>query len=422
MNPAFLRFFLFFVALLVFDVYGFEALKTAFGRPLWLRILYWSTSGLVLALLVYNFVNFHPQGGPHKMVQLMIGAVILFYVPKMVLGSVLLMEDLYRVGKWMVDFGLQAFGSRENTDPIALTSRRKFISQMAWALAAVPFAGILHGIWKGRFNYRVIKHTLFFPDLPEAFDGYRIVQVSDIHAGSLDQPEKIAYGVDLANAQDPDMLVFTGDLVNNLASEAEEWIPVFGQFKGRDGQFSIYGNHDYGDYVPWDSQELKAANLDRLAEIHREMGFTLLRNESIVLERNGERLALVGVENYGKPPFKQYGNLGKALEGVAPEDFTVLLSHDPSHFDLEVKEHPNTIHLTLSGHTHGMQFGIEIPGWIKWSPVKFMYPKWAGLYEENKRYLHVNRGFGYIAFPGRVGMWPEVTLLELRRGNRSEQA
>jgi predicted MPP superfamily phosphohydrolase len=417
MNPAFIRFALFFIALLVFDVYGFEALKTAFGRPLWLRILYWSTSAAVLGLMVYNFVRFHPQGGPHGGIQLMIGALILFYVPKMILGSVLLLEDVYRVGKWMVDFGLATFGpSQEQPDPVLLASRRAFISRTAWVLAAVPFVGVLHGIWKGRFNYRVIKETLTFKDLPEAFDGFKIVQVSDIHAGSLDHPEKIAYGVDLANAQDPDILVFTGDLVNNLASEAEDWKETFGRFQAKQGRFSIYGNHDYGDYVPWESPEAKAANLTRLAEIHGEMGFTLLRNEHVVLERNGERLVLAGVENYGKPPFKQYGNLNQALKGVQPSDFTVLLSHDPSHFDLEVKQHPQPIALTLSGHTHGMQFGIEIPGWIKWSPVKFMYPKWAGLYEENRRYLYVNRGFGYIAFPGRVGMWPEVTVLELKRG------
>jgi predicted MPP superfamily phosphohydrolase len=220
----------------------------------------------------------------------------------------------------------------------------------------------------------------------------------------------------MVSALGADCIVFTGDMVNNTASEAEPWIPVFQRLKAKSGIFSILGNHDYGDYWRFPSPEAKVANMDRLKEIHAEMGMDLLLNDSRFFERNGQRLYLAGVENWGLPPFPQYGDLNSALNQIPEDAFTVLLSHDPSHFDAEVKQHPNKIHLTLSGHTHGMQFGIEIPGWIKWSPVKFKYPKWAGLYpEQDGRVLHVNRGFGFLAFPGRVGIWPEITHITLKK-------
>ena len=203
--------------------------------------------------------------------------------------------------------------------------------------------------------------------------------------------------------------------MNNKAEEMEPWIKSFSRLKGKYGQYSILGNHDYGDYISWDSAEHKQANMNRLYEIHEELGFTLMRNENTHIEKDGERIALLGVENWGKPPFPQHGDLKKTMAGVDANAFKVLMSHDPSHFDEEVKHQEEKIHLTLSGHTHGMQFGIEIPGWIKWSPVKYRYPKWAGLYEDLGRYLYVNRGFGYLAFPGRVGIWPEITLIELKK-------
>jgi hypothetical protein len=257
---------------------------------------------------------------------------------------------------------------------------------------------------------------LEYEDLPEAFDGFTIAQISDIHSGSFDNQEKVQYGVDMVTELGADAVVFTGDMVNNIADEAEPWIPTFQRLKGKLGIFSILGNHDYGDYWKFPTPEAKVANLDRLKEIHKEMGMDLLLNESRYFERNGQRIYLAGVENWGLPPFPPYGDLDKALEQIPEDAFTVLLSHDPSHFDAKVKQHPIKVHLTLSGHTHGMQFGIEIPGWIKWSPVKFKYPKWAGVYrEEDGKVLHVNRGFGYLAFPGRVGMWPEITHITLKK-------
>ena len=299
-----------------------------------------------------------------------------------------------------------------------MPSRRKFISTIAIGLAAIPFAGLLYGMYKGRYNFRVLKYTLYFEDLPDAFDGYRISQISDVHSGSFDNKNKIQYGVDLLKEQDSDMVVFTGDLVNNKASEMEDWKDLFSEVKARDGVFSILGNHDYGDYHNWESATAKKENLDKLKQTHAEMGWDLMLNENRFIEKNGQRIALVGVENWGAGGFKKAGDLEKAGEGVEENDFKILLSHDPSHWEQEVKKHPKKYHLTMSGHTHGMQFGIEIPGWFKWSPVQYRYKHWAGIYEEAGRYINVNRGFGFLAYPGRVGIWPEISVIELKKGSK----
>ena len=256
---------------------------------------------------------------------------------------------------------------------------------------------------------------LAFDDLPKAFDGFTITQISDIHSGSFDNAAKVNYGVDLINEQQSDVILFTGDIVNNKADELLPWKDAFGRLSAKEGVYSILGNHDYGDYVNWETKEDKEANLQQLFDLQTEMGFTLLRNETHFLEKEGERLALVGVENWGKGGFKKKGDLDKAVATVEAKDFKILLSHDPSHWEAKVLPHPYNFHLTLSGHTHGMQFGIEIPGWFKWSPVKWRYKQWAGLYQENKQWINVNRGFGFLGYPGRVGIWPEITKITLKR-------
>ena len=393
----------FFIAV---DLYAYQAFKTAIKSP-WTPWVFWSTTGLYVLFMTY-VIMVQRNGVRYDLVQYVAGATITLLVPKLITLAPLVIEDVYRLARWVAS----AFSSK----PTALPSRRTFISQVALGLAAIPFAGIIYGMWKGKYRYRVLSHTLEYEDLPEAFDGFTIAQISDIHSGSFDNPEKVRYGVDMVNQLNADIVVFTGDMVNNLAEEAEPYIPIFGSLKGKHGQYSILGNHDYGDYHNFPSATAKVDNLNRLKEIHGEMGMDLLLNESRTFEREGQQLFLAGVENWGLPPFPQYGDLGKSLEGVPNEGFTVLLSHDPSHYDAEVKKHNNKVHLTLAGHTHGMQFGIEIPGWIKWSPVKFRYPKWAGLYkDDSNQHLHVNRGFGYLAFPGRVGMWPEITHITLKK-------
>ena len=300
-----------------------------------------------------------------------------------------------------------------------IPSRRRFVSLIGMGVAAIPFAGMIYGMLWGRYNYRVVKHTLYFDDLPEAFDGYRVVHISDIHSGSFDIAEKVQYGIDMINAQQGDVIFFTGDLVNNKAEEMRPWIAHFKQLHAKDGVYSVLGNHDYGDYVQWDSPDEKAKNLETLKQIHQQLGFCLLNNESVFLSRGQQRIAVVGVENWGQG-FVKKGNLKQALSQVDKKDFKILLSHDPTHWQYEVLKDPNFIHLTLSGHTHGMQFGIEIPGVIKWSPAGWRYKYWGGVYKEKDRYINVNRGFGYLAFPGRVGMPPEITVIELK--NKTKEA
>lgn len=272
----------------------------------------------------------------------------------------------------------------------------------------------LYGILKGKYAYRVIKHTLFFKDLPAAFDGFTITQISDVHAGSFTNPKAVQKGIDMINAQQSDLFVFTGDLVNNKAEEIKPWIGHFSQIKAKYGQFSILGNHDYGDYVKWENELAKLGNLIQLKKYHAELGFRLLLDEHVELQKDGDKIILAGIENWGLG-FGERGDLVKALQGTTKDEFKILLSHDPSHWEAQVKNNSNKIHLSLAGHTHGMQFGIEAFG-IKWSPVKFRYKHWAGIKEENGRVLNVNRGFGFIGFSGRVGIWPEITVIKLKKG------
>jgi predicted MPP superfamily phosphohydrolase len=286
-------------------------------------------------------------------------------------------------------------------------------------VAAVPFTAFFYAMLKGKYDYRIHRETLYFSDLPDAFDGFTITQLSDIHSGSFDNSAAVQRGIDLAQAQKSDLFVFTGDLVNNAAWEIEPYIDRFRQLKAPYGQFSILGNHDYGDYIQWNSEAEKAANLDKLKEHHKALGYRLLLDESLEIEKGGQKISLIGVQNWGKG-FIQIGNLDKALKGVDQNAFKVLLSHDPTHWEEKVRFNPTTIHLTLSGHTHGAQFGIETAN-FRWSPVKYRYLDWAGLVNEKNRYLYVNRGFGFLAFSGRLGIWPEITVITLRKKAESPE-
>ncbi len=322
------------------------------------------------------------------------GLLLITYIPKMVIMVVMLSEDVFR----LIGGCIRAFLG--NSEQSFLPDRRKFVSQIALGLAAIPFLSLLYGMTKGKYNFKVIKQTVFFPDLPDAFDGMTITQISDVHSGSFDNHEEIEHAIDLINAQKSDIILFTGDIVNTHAEEMHPWIDAFKRIETPEmGKYSVLGNHDYGEYVTWPSQEEKEKNFEDIKDLHRQIDFKLLLNENIKLERNGEQIALIGVENWGHN-FKKAGDLTKATQGVAQKDFKILMSHDPSHWEYEVKNNPNNYHLTLSGHTHGLQFGIEIPGVIKWSPVQYVYKQWAGLYENIGRYVYVNRGFGFHAYPG----------------------
>ncbi len=403
-----MRVILFLAILFTFDLYAFQAFRFLIkGR--WGIFLYFLVTALILFGLYWQVSNGDRRSWSVT-TQVFIVAFVAMIVCKIILIIAMFGEDIFRSLEGLY------YKLSGKTTSYSLPSRRKFVSQIALGIAAIPFVSILYGVFKGRYNFKVLTYTLHFEDLPEAFDGYRITQISDIHSGSFDNKEKVEYAIDLINEQQSDAILFTGDMVNNEAVEMEPWIDSFSKLKAKDGKFSVLGNHDYGDYVQWESPEVKEENLNRLKEIQKEIGFDLILNDSRFLEKNGERIALVGVENWGAGGFKKAGDLNKAITNVASEDFKILLSHDPSHWENEVISHKDHFHLTLSGHTHGMQFGIEIPGWIKWSPVKWRYKYWAGVYEEMGQFINVNRGFGYLAFPGRVGIWPEITVLELKKG------
>ena len=321
-------------------------------------------------------------------------------------------EDIFRVGSGSTRFFMQS----ENFE--FLNSRRKFVSQIGLGLAAIPFASLIYGVTVGKYNYKVIKQRIYFPDLPEAFDGFKITQISDVHSGSFDNAEKINYAIDLVNEQDSDMILFTGDIVNTHATEMHPWIDTFKRIKKHAyGKYAVLGNHDYGEYVTWPNEKEKEANFQAIKGLYGQIDFDLLLNEHTYIEKGADRFALIGVENWGHN-FKKAGDIAKASEGVAQSDFKVLMSHDPSHWDYEIKNHDKNFHLTLAGHTHGMQFGIEIPGYFKWSLAQYVYAQWAGLYENLGRYVYVNRGFGFHAYPGRVGIMPEITVIELKKGER----
>ncbi|WP_233268757.1 metallophosphoesterase [Mucilaginibacter lacusdianchii] len=325
----------------------------------------------------------------------LMGLMLLTFVPRLFSLPILLVEDITRLFR-------------------GFPPRAIWVSELTFGIATVLFLIVLFGLTRGRHFYRVRRETLYFTDLPEAFDGFTITQITDVHSGSFSDADGVQKGLDLVNAQHSDVILFTGDLVNNQASEMDRWIPAFEELRAPMGKFSVLGNHDYGDYIRWESTEAKRANLNRLKQIHAEIGFRLLLDEAITLQKNGQSITLLGVENWGKGGFHKYGDLNKATASVPDKAFKILMSHDPSHWEGVILDHHQHIHLTLSGHTHGMQFGIELFG-FKWSPIKYVYKQWAGLYQQKGRYLYVNRGFGFLGLKGRIGMWPEIAVITLKR-------
>ena len=387
----------------IIEIYVYQAIRNITTNN-YIRIGYWVFTLLAYGIILYWILTFNKASRDHQQIQLMVSAMMIFVLPKLLSVIFLLIGDFTR----FVEFGFKYFTAKENYFP----ERRKFISTTALAAAGIFSALAIDGIIFGKYRHTVRKVKLRFKNLPENFKGYKIVQISDVHSGSFFNPQKLQKAIDLINEQDADVVLFTGDMVNNYADEFKPFIPLFKSIKAKDGKFSILGNHDYGDYGAWNSREEKAQNIPTLKNYQAEAGFKLLRNENIALEKNGEKIYLLGVENWGIKPFPQYGDLDKALKGVPEDAIKVLMSHDPTHFDEVVKKHKTHVHLTLSGHTHGMQFGLDLKN-IKWSPVKFKYKKWADLYESEGKYLYVNRGFGVIAYPGRVGINPEITVIEL---------
>lgn len=329
-------------------------------------------------------------------------AFLIVFVPQLIILVLGIIGDL---ALWISSF----FASQEH-----LESRRKFVGISLLGIASIPFMGIIHGVIVGKYNFKTIRHRLGFDHLPKSFDGYKIVHISDIHVGSLDNKSKIKEAVDMAIKEDPDLLLFTGDLVNHSSREVEGWEEILNKFKAKDGLFAVLGNHDYAPYMQASPEE-KLKELDRTKAKYKELGFTLLNNENTLLKRGNDSLRLLGVEYWGNTMKDQPGDLEKAIVGVDENEFKILMSHDPSHVEKVVFPHKMPFELTLSGHTHGMQFGIEIPGWIKWSPIQYVYRYWAGLYQKNGQFLNVNRGFGFHAYSGRTGIWPEISVITLSK-------
>jgi predicted MPP superfamily phosphohydrolase len=416
-NPiVFIIFFTFII--LVLDFYAYSGVKklAAGYRKITKRIifyLYWVVPFLLITALNL-FVFFNHSIDPANMLSYfhyISGTFILFYVPKLVFIIFNLFDDLIRIIKWIAKKFKKNGDADSNGESI---TRKQFLAKTGIIIAGLPFLSIAYGIKWGRFDFTIRNHTLNYTNLPSAFDGLKVVQISDFHIGSfLNNIDEVETAIELINEQNADLLLFTGDFVNNLSSEMNSFIPILNKLKAKNGKYSILGNHDYGDYVRWDSIEEKRSNLDRLIKIQEDLGFKMLINESQKVILNGEEIELVGVENWGLPPFPQYGDLGKALSKTNSDSFKILMSHDPTHWDEQVLD-KTRIDLTLSGHTHGAQFGIEIPGW-RWSPVNMRYKRWGGLYTEGKQSLYVNTGIGFIGFPGRVGMPPEITVIELNK-------
>lgn len=404
-----LRWILFLIIYAALGFYTLQALKTVTKYP-WAQYLFIAIALLIAGNFIYQFTMGEEPGRvlsqPKSFAFGFLLAALTFQI---ITIFFLFSEDIFRI----VAAGYHKISG--NTTEFSLPQRRRFLSLIGLGIAALPFGALLYGMYKGKYNFKVLKYTMEYEDLPDSFDGYQITQISDVHSGSFDNRKKIEYAIDLVNQQKSDVLLFTGDMVNNKTEEMYPWKDLFSTLEAKDGKFSVLGNHDYGDYIPWDTEEAKSANLQELKDLQKEIGFDLLLNESRYLQKGNDRIALIGVENWGKGGFKKAGDLQKAKSAVNKEDFKILMSHDPSHWQEEIVPDDYHYHLTLSGHTHGMQFGIEIPGWIKWSPVKWRYKQWAGIYEEMGEFINVNRGFGFLGYPGRVGIWPEITVITLKK-------
>jgi predicted MPP superfamily phosphohydrolase len=412
-NSGFFFFLLAMMALL--DFYIFHAIQVVFPASpkarLTITIIYWSISvAAFIFFMLMPYGNF--DSWPRWLLTYTRATVIGLFVSKVITSLFFAVDDIRRGGAWII--GKLA----GNTPPEIIQgggdgiTRSVFISWLGLAVGGSIFGTLVYG-FGNKYRYQVNRIKMSFKNLPAAFKGLKIVHISDIHSGSFMDKEAVEKGVNKILKEKPDIILFTGDLVNDRATEMTDYMDVFSKLNAPMGVYSTLGNHDYGDYVQWESAEAKKANLEQLKEVHKQMGWRLLMNEHIVLEKGSDRIALLGIENWSaKGNFGRYGKMEEAYAGADQYPFKILMSHDPSHWDAEVRTKYSDIDLTLSGHTHGMQFGVELPG-FRWSPVQYMYRQWAGLYETGNQKLYVNRGYGFIGYPGRVGILPEISVIEL---------
>ena len=401
--------------MLVLEIYVFQAIKMVMpvSQPrlrLTIFVIYWFLSVLMLGTLIaLPYLNY--ESWPKQLRTYVFALIVGAFFSMVITSLFLAVDDIRRGATWII---VKIFRNPEldTATPSEGITRSAFLTWLGLGLGGGLFTTLVYG-FSNKYNYTTKRLNLAYNNLPDAFKGLKIVHISDIHCGSFMDKKAVQHGIDTILKEKPDLILFTGDLVNDRASEMVEYMDVFNQLKAPMGVYSTLGNHDYGDYALWPSREEKTANLERLKSVHSELGWKLLMNENVVFEKNNQQLALIGIENWSaKSNFPKYGMMSEAYPGTEKIPFKILLSHDPSHWDAEVRTKYNDIDLMLAGHTHGMQFGVEIPG-FKWSPVQYMYKQWAGLYEEGNQKLYINRGFGFIGYPGRVGILPEITVITL---------
>ncbi len=414
----FWRFLIFFSLITLIELYFLQAVKT-FSQDFSVskkNIILWIAYSLAGMSIVVGIVGlFYPPPEWNNFFKFISSIVLVLALCKLLGITFLLIDDIIRLFRWVISLFSTKSEVLPGEEAIKGITRLKFLSQVAITFTIVPAVSFLYGMVRGAYKYRVHNVKVDSPNLPESFHGFKIVQLSDIHCGSFLNNNALIKAFEIVQQQKPDIILFTGDLVNNFAHETTEFLEQYKSLKAPHGVYSVLGNHDYGDYSEWNSPEEKKANLDALKKVHADSGWRLLMNEHVPLEINGEKIALLGIENWGgSHRFPKYGRMDEAYKGAENYPFKILMSHDPSHWDIQVRKDYPSIDLTLSGHTHGMQFGIEIPG-FKWSPVQYLYKQWAGLYKQDNQYLYVNRGLGFLGYPGRLGIWPEITVLELNK-------
>ncbi len=408
-NPLFLVVLI--TVLILIDFYIYHVLKilmqgASVGTRTAVGLIYWALCIMSLG----SFLLFPYITNPYFK-QYIFSIGIGWVLTQIFMVLFFLVDDLRRGAFWTMGQAASIAGAKFLNTEKGIP-RSTFLSWMGVGLSSTLFFSLLYG-FGNKYNYKVIKKKIVLKGLPTAFKGFKIIHISDIHSGSLKDKSAVLKGIELIEKQNADLVLFTGDLVNDRASEMHDWMEVFGKIKAPHGVFSTLGNHDYGDYVKWDTVEEKKQNLDALKKVHHDLGWRLLMNENTSIEKSGEKIKIVGIENWGaKARFPKYGKMDLAMQGISKEDVAILLSHDPSHWEAEVIPKYSSIQLTLSGHTHGMQFGLENP-YFKWSPVQWVYKQWAGIYDNKDQQLYVNRGFGFLGYPGRVGILPEITLIEL---------
>jgi uncharacterized protein len=397
------------------DLYVFQAVRLLCqGTSSKIRMViygsYWSLSIVVLIVIVIMSLT-NSNEWPKNLRNYVLAIVVGLFFAKLIASVFFLIDDIRRLIQWAVGKLFFSNTEGENISGEGI-SRSVFLSWLGLGIGGGLFSTLLYG-FSNKYNYQIHRIKLSFEKLPPSFKGLKILQISDIHSGSFTDKLAVQKGVEMVIREKADIILFTGDLVNDMAVEMNDYIEMFSKLRAPMGVFSTLGNHDYGDYAWWETKEAKELNLEHLKQIHGRMGWRLLMNEHVVLQRNGEEIALLGVENWSaKARFPKHGKMNLAYPGSEKYPFKILMSHDPSHWDAVVRPQYPDIDLVLAGHTHGMQFGLEIPG-LKWSPVQYVYKQWAGLYEEGKQKLYVNRGYGFIGYPGRVGILPEITVIEL---------